>query len=52
MIDAIRWHLSFSRNPTFHEWMREQYSQAELKALVSEASEADLTHEYDPSADT
>jgi len=50
IIEAIRWKLSFMRNATLHQWMKEQYSRSELERLVEEAIDADLCHVYNPLA--
>jgi hypothetical protein len=52
MIEEIRWRLSLSRNSTLYEWMREQYTRADLEALAVEATDADLAQVYDPFANT
>src|SRR5881628_3355787 len=50
MLDSLNWWFSLRRNATFHEWMREQYTREQLRALVKEATDADLCHPYNPLA--
>jgi hypothetical protein len=42
-----RW-FSFRRNANFGDWLQEQYSEAELRQLVKEATDCDLFRPWDP----
>jgi len=47
----LQWWLSFRRNATFWAWVRDTYSDADLRGLITEATDCDLIRLWNPWAD-
>ncbi len=51
MFDAVQWWISFNRNANFWDWVRDTYSDEDLKKLTTEATDCSLINPYDPLGD-
>ncbi len=51
MFESLRWWLSQKRNVNFWDWIRDTYSDEELRSLATEATDCNLMNPYDPFGD-
>lgn len=51
MLDELNWWRSFRRNVNFWDWVRDTYSDNELKRLSEEATDCSLIRPYNPFGD-
>src|ERR1035438_3624893 len=52
MFKSLNWWISFRRNVNFWDWVRDTYSDEDLRQLADESTDCSLINSYNPMGDS